>query len=250
MKKKETNREGEGFVIVATKNDPFFFAAMRLAESILDFWPEARITLYTEEKWINGPESLLEPDWYQMFENVITWEVPNHIRAKLWALEHTPYKTTCYLDCDMYCEHEDIKDIFKTLGDKDLVFTKIRPYNAKVTKLSNTEEMTAHCGWFVYNDKPQTLALMSAWYGEYLKQNENEKGVYTHPIGDYPDDVRKWDTFTMWKLLTYSEHGVDWGFVEEPDARWNFVNGYHWDELGGLDPVLYHYTIKNHEQTK
>lgn len=237
-----SKREGDGFVIVATKMPGYFRAAIKLAESIIDFWPEAKITFYTEEKWVDTahPECELKPGQYQLFDNVITWEVPSHIRAKLWALEHTPYERTCYLDCDMECWHEDIQDVFDLLGDKDLVFTKIRPYNAKLTKLSNTEEMTMHCGWFVYNDKPDTLALMSAWYGEYLHQQTKE-----YDIAHYPIDAIKWDTFTMWRLLTYSDHKVNWGFIDEPDARWNFVNGYKDEELQGTDIVLYHYTIPN-----
>ena len=59
----------------------------------------------------------------------------------------------------------------------------------------------------------------------------------------YPEDARKWDTFTMWRLLTYGEKGVKWGYIKEPDARWNFVNGYRFEELQGTDVVLYHHTI-------
>jgi len=43
--------------------------------------------------------------------------------------------------------------------------------------------------------------------------------------------------------LTYGEKGVKWGYIKEPDARWNFVNGYHYAELQGTDVVLYHHTI-------
>jgi hypothetical protein len=239
-KSKEVVREGKGFLIVATKRVGYYKAAVKLAESILDFWPDARITLFTEERWIDqkSDECSLGTGDYQLFENVITWEVPSHLRAKLWALQHTPYKTTCYLDCDMYCEHEDIENIFDLLEDKDLVFTKIRPYNAKLTKLSNTEEMTAHCGWFIYNDKPETIKLMSSWWGEYNRQQEPD-----YELEHYPRDATKWDTFTMWRLLEYSDHGVNWGFVKDPDARWNFVNGYKDEELQGSERVLYHYTI-------
>jgi hypothetical protein len=239
-KSKEVVREGKGFLIVATKRVGYYKAAVKLAESILDFWPDARITLFTEERWIDqkSDECALGTGDYQLFENVITWEVPAHIRAKLWALQHTPYETTCYLDCDMYCEHEDIENIFDLLEDKDLVFTKIRPYNAKLTKLSNTEEMTAHCGWFIYNSKPETIKLMSSWWGEYCHQQEPD-----YELEHYPKDAIKWDTFTMWRLLEYSDHGVNWGFVKDPDARWNFVNGYKEEELQGAERVLYHYTI-------
>ena len=114
-----------------------------------------------------------------------------------------------------------------------------RPYNAKVTKLTNTEEMTAHCGMFIYRNNPQTLALMDSWYGEFLYQQDPK-----NDIGNYPEDCRKWDTFTMWKLLNNSEHGVKW--AEDLHCKWNFVNGYTEDELGDEERVMYHYTIPQH----
>ena len=224
-----------GFVIVASMFEAFYKAAIELAESIKLFYPEAHITVYTShEEWIK-PTDWNHADW------IVHWEVPNEIRAKLWALSQTPYKgKTVYFDADMVCESEEIENIFDQLPDDlDLIFTKIRPYNAKVTKLTNTEEMTAHCGMFIYRNNPQTLALMDSWYGEFLHQQNPE-----NDIGNYPEDCRKWDTFTMWKLLNNSEHGVKW--AEDLHCKWNFVNGYTEDELGDEERVMYHYTIPQH----
>lgn len=241
---KEPNFPDNGFLIVASKSKRFYKAAIELAESIKLFNEDAHITIFvSHEEWIK-PTDWNHADW------IVHWEVPNHIRAKLWALGQTPYKgITCYLDADMQCQHEDVEYMFDQLPDElDLLFTKIRPYNAKITKLTNTEEMTAHCGMFLYRNNPQTIALMDSWYGEYLKQNEKTKEGYVNEIGEYPDDVRKWDTFTMWKLLTYSDHGVKWG--EDLHVRWNFVNGYTYDELEDEDIVFWHYTIPEHEVHK
>ena len=224
-----------GFVIVASMFEAFYTAAIELAESIKLFYPEAHITVYTShEEWIK-PTDWNHADW------IVHWEVPKHIRAKLWALGQTPYTgKTVYFDADMVCESEDIKNVFDELPDDlDLIFTKIRPYNAKVTKLTNTEEMTAHCGMFIYRNNPQTIKLMDSWYGEYLRQTD-----YKNDIGNYPDDVRKWDTFTMWKLLTYSDHGVKW--TNDLHVRWNFHNGTIDEELDGQERVMYHYTIPEH----
>ena len=224
-----------GFVIVASMFEAFYKAAIELAESIKLFYPEAHITVYTShEEWIK-PTDWNHADW------IVHWEVPNEIRAKLWALSQTPYKgKTVYFDADMVCESEEIENIFDQLPDDlDLIFTKIRPYNAKVTKLTNTEEMTAHCGMFIYRNNPQTLALMDSWYGEFLYQQDPD-----NDIGNYPEDCRKWDTFTMWKLLNNSEHGVKW--AEDLHCKWNFVNGYTEDELGDEERVMYHYTIPQH----
>ena len=222
----------KGFVIVASVNKSFYYAAKKLAESVRDFYPEANITFFTHEEWV-------EPEDRDLFDSIVTEGIPRHIRAKLWALNRTPYYITCYLDCDMMCQHEDIKDVFDLLPDDlDIVFTKNRPYNAKLTKLSATEEMTCHCGFFVYRKNSKTMDLMGAWYTEYLKQWEPD-----YDIAHYPKDAIKWDTFTMWKLLTYGGHDIKWSHVKEPDARWNFVNGYKQSELQGQETVLYHYTI-------
>ena len=238
---KETNFPDNGFVIVASKHQRFYKAAVECAESVKLFWPEAHITIFVDhEEWI-------KPTDYNHADHIVHWEVPNHIRAKLWSLGQTPYKgITCYLDADMVCQHEDVENIFEKLPeDLDLLFTKIRSYNAKVTKLSNTEEMTMHCGMFLYRNKPKVIELMNSWYGEYLKQNERKGDSWVNDIGNYPDDVRKWDTFTMWKLLTYSDHGVEWD--ENLHIRWNFINGHNYDELEDEEIVFWHYTIPSHE---
>ena len=125
-----------GFVIVASMFEAFYKAAIELAESIKLFYPEAHITVFTShEEWIK-PTDWNHADW------IVHWEVPNEIRAKLWALSQTPYKgKTVYFDADMVCESEEIENIFDQLPDDlDLIFTKIRPYNAKVTKLTTQKK--------------------------------------------------------------------------------------------------------------
>ena len=239
---KKTNPDN-GFLIVGSKHERFYRAAIECAESVKLFWPEAHITVYTShEEWI-------KPGAWNVVDNLIFWEVPDHHRAKLWALPQTPYKgITCYLDADMQCQHEDVENIFEQLPeDLDLIFTPTRAYNAKLVKLSNTEEMTMHCGMFLYRNKPNVIKLMESWWGEFLKQQEkSEDGFsYTYDIGNYPREARQWDTFTMWKLLTYSDHKVKWD--NNLKMRWNFINGHNPDELEGEDIVFWHYTIPSHE---
>ena len=97
-----------GFVIVASMFEAFYKAAIELAESIKLFYPEAHITVFTShEEWIK-PTDWNHADW------IVHWEVPNEIRAKLWALSQTPYKgKTVYFDADMVCESEEIENIFE-----------------------------------------------------------------------------------------------------------------------------------------
>jgi hypothetical protein len=224
--------ENNGFVYVASLRRGYYRAAKNSALSLLDFWPDAKITLFTHAEWV-------EEDDYQIFENIITDGVPYHKRAKLWALDKTPYDLTVYMDCDTEVQHEDIQKIFEQIPDDvDILFTANRPYNAALTRLSASEEMTEHCGLFVYRNNPQTLELMRAWWGEYCKQNEPG-----YDRKHYPKEAMQWDTFTMWRLLKYGNMGVRTGRFPDPDARWNFVIGYKQEELQGQEIVIYHYTI-------
>ena len=222
--------QNNGYVYVASVNKAFFEAAKTSAQSLLDFYPEAKITLFTHDDWVDD-------DARDIFENIITDDVPIHIRAKLWALSKSPYDVTLYLDCDTMIEHEDISTVFDLLGDNDILFTRNRPYNAKITKLSETEEMIYHCGLFLYKTST-TKHLMDSWYDWYLEQQS--------PSWDptpYPEEVRKWDTFTMWNLLNNGNFDLKVGEFPQPDARWNFVCGYKSDELQDTETVVFHYTI-------
>ena len=219
-----------GYVYVATVNKAYYNAALRSATSLLDFYPEAKITLFTHDDWVDDEAQ-------DIFENIITENVPNHIRAKLWALSKSPYDVTLYLDSDTVIQHEDISKVFDFLGDNDILFTRNRPYNAKITKLSETEEMIYHCGLFLYNTAT-TKQLMDSWYEWYLEQRT--------PSWDptpYPEEVRPWDTFTMWNLLENGNFDIKVGEFPQPDARWNYVTGYKEAELQGTEKGVLHYTI-------
>lgn len=222
--------KNNGYLYVASVNKAYYYAALNSAASLLDFYPEAKITLITHKDWVCDEAR-------SIFEHIITEAVPNHIRAKLWGLSRSPYDVTLYIDCDTLVEHEDISEVFDFLGDNDILFTRNRPYNAKITKLSETEEMIYHCGLFLYRTST-TKQLMESWYDWYLEQRT--------PSWDptpYPEEVRPWDTFTMWNLLTNGNFDVKVGEFPSPDARWNFVQGYKSEELDGTEPVIIHYTL-------
>ena len=145
-----------------------------------------------------------------------------------------------YVDCDTFIQHEDISTVFDYLGDNDIIFTRNRPYNAKITKLNDTEEMIYHCGIFVYKKTKNTLSLMLDWYERYLEQVA--PGFDPSP---YSERVRPWDTFTMWYLLNKTEYKdtIKVGDFPSPDARWNFCMGQKPEELMGEDVIISHYTI-------
>jgi len=119
-----------GFLYVATRRKGYYRAARNSAISLKDYYPDAHITFFTHEEWV-------QPDDYEIFDTVVTENVPRDKRAKLWALDQTPYDLTTYMDCDMEVEHEDIQKIFDQIPDDiDVIFTANRPYNAALTKLS------------------------------------------------------------------------------------------------------------------
>ena len=220
-----------GYLYVASRDERYLKAAVQSAESLLDFHPKAKITLFTEERWDGTYDK-------SMFDNVFYCD--DHVRAKLWALSRTPYDKTMYIDCDTYIQHEDIKKVFTFLKDNDIIFTRNRPYNAKITKLSDTEEMIYHCGIFVYRKTLHTQELFLDWFEGYKKQVSPG-----FDISPYPERARPWDTFTMWYLLNKTRHQqtIKVGEFPSPDARWNFCMGQKPEELMGEEIVITHYTI-------
>ena len=108
--------KSKGYVIVASNKINFYRYAINLAESILDYYEDAKITLFCEE-W------MFEEQHRDLFDQVI-W-CGNHYREKLWGMAKTPYDITMYLDADMECEHEDIAKVFDQLGDNEILLTAL-----------------------------------------------------------------------------------------------------------------------------
>lgn len=221
-----------GYLYVATVKYEYYLAAKESALSLLDFHPEAKICLFTLPEWI-------EEDDHEIFDRIIT-DIPNHVRTKLWALSRTPYDLTLYVDCDTWIQSEEIQTIFDYIEDNDIIFTRNRPYNSKITKLNDEEEMIYHCGIFLYKKNMNTIELMDDWYEYYCKQITRG-----YDIRPYPEKARPWDTFTMWYLLNKTKHKdiIKVGDFPSPDARWNFCMGQRPEELEGQDVIISHYSL-------
>jgi len=222
-----------GYLYVASHKKAYYKAAKVSAESLLDFHPGAKITLVTHADWVEHEDT-------GIFDTIITDDVPDDNRAKLWALSRTPYDVTMYIDADTYIQSEDIADVFDFIGDNDIIFTRNRPYNSKITTLSETEEMIYHCGIFVYRKNKVMKSLTDDWYSYYLEQVKPEYDVSPYPIA-----VKPWDTFTMWYLLNNTAHKdtVKVGEFPAPDARWNFCLGQNPVELDNQEIVITHYRL-------
>jgi hypothetical protein len=219
-----------GFLYVATCKKEYLTSACLSAESLRDHWPDANITLVTES-------NLYDPSLYDIFDLVVS-DAPNNRRAKLWALPRTQYKLTVYLDADVIVKHDDIRTIFDQMTDADIMMTKIRPYNGKISKFKGGE-LTDHCGMFMYRNTPKTLNFMEQWWELWLQQ---ESGEWKWDTDLYPEYLRNWDQWAYWWLQNKTEHAITREYFPD-DARWNFVNGYRKSETD-KPIVIYHHTLK------
>lgn len=230
----KTEQQNNGFVIIATIHKQYLTSAVLLAESIRDYLPQANITLYTTPDLIRDTN-------VDVFSSVVTEGVPDDRRAKLWALSRTPYDITAYLDADTVVVHEQIQTIFDQLGDRDLLFTKIRPYNSNPKGFLEDPRYQHHGGVFVYRKTTNTIKFMEEWWRRW---NETRATIeFRKHYPNIPDKMKEWDQFYLFYIIHETSHGLNIGFFED-DARWNFVRGYVRSELNGKPPIIEHYTIK------
>jgi len=227
--------KSNGFLIAASISKVYYNSAINLAESILDFYPDAKITLCTQ------PE-LFDERHRDIFD-VVDLTAPDHPRAKLYALPRTTYDITAYIDADCEVQHEDITKIFQQLGDSDIMLTKIREYAAADVKISDTEELIWHCGVFLYNNKKKTLQMMQDWWTEYGYQTTADPW----PWPQHRKAMRPWDQYTFYRLYTSKKYkSIKIDVFPGQDARWNFISIY--DKSEALEgPIIYHYTLKKSE---
>lgn len=224
------NQKNNGFIYVASCNEKYLQSAEFSAQTLRDYWPEANITLFTEN-------SLYRSSLEDTFDNVILG-IPNNTRAKLWALSHTPYKNTVYLDADVEIVHEDIRTIFDQFTPgTDMMMTRIRSYNSRITEFP-AGELTHHCGMFMYRTNKKTINFMKQWWNLWQEQ---ENGTWKWDTKKYVEELRPWDQWTFWWLQNKTEHTITTDFFED-DARWNFIRGYMPTETK-KPIVIFHHSV-------
>jgi hypothetical protein len=240
----------KGYVIVASRTKFFYVSAINLIESILDFHPEAKITLFTEERFID--------DRAKVCDNVI--HCNDHKRAKLWGMARSPYDLTFYIDADTECEHEDIANVFDLLGDDDIQFTGLPPerhycyaevFFPGATKPDGSKGGFELCGGVCLYDmrKPLVREFMHDWYDLTDKQYNHgwwpKKADGTEDLENYPQSFKRWDQFSLWWLTNKEPKYKDLKVgIMKDDARWNFYSKYkykHNDE----PVVIRHYSSTN-----
>lgn len=230
--------KNNGFILVASRFYAYYKSAVYCAESLRDVYPEANITLFTHADWVDESADV--------FDNVVT-DIPIHNRAKLWALSKSPYDVTMYIDADCEILHEDIKEVFTTVADCDIICTKVRPYMAAVHKFPGGE-LTQHMGVFAYKKSDALYEMFDQWFEMYHTQRWTKDWDLDETL--YPRNMLfQWDMFTWWRLINLEGWGdkIKVDFWED-DARWNFHN-FRLNENKD-DVIVYHHTLSDLKHAK
>lgn len=260
----------KGFVIVATKRTQFLMGAQNLAESILDHYEDARITLFTEQQFLDDPDT---QKYLTSYENVLPTP-GNSNREKMWGMANSPYDLTFYIDADCEIVSEDIKDVFKHLGNGkyDMAYVNLTKEGARHFAewdwgpniyddgCNGIPDHLTHCGGVALYDmrNPLIKEFMLDWYELYLKQRV---GDWNPPEFDgiKKGNFRQWDQLTLWWLIYHCPKYklLNWKFFDD-NYRWNYftsfgfnIDGTHnchvvdpkrnyWETKP--DPVVVHYS--------
>lgn len=236
------SQPSQGFVIVASNKKAFYVSAINLAESILDYMPDAKITLFTEKRFMDGQ--------LDIFDQV--HECTNFFRDKMYGIMNTPYDHTFYLDADCVIEHEDITTVFDQLKDNDMVFVRLTDdpvamgsFVEKDWDGENAGTLELCGGVCLYNNtNPLVRDFMKDWYELFIKQNKGE----WKPKG-YPESLLRWDQFTLWWLTNKVEKYKDLKIGKfEDNYRWNWFTSFGFDSktkkhrLVNDPPIVIHHS--------
>lgn len=252
----------KGFLYVASLSKAYYQAMVYSIESLKDELPDAQVAVYTHTDWVQDKDR-------HLFDHLFT-PCPVHCRAKLWALDKSPFDLTMYIDADSYVESPEIiepLDMLEENPDVDVYMSENRPYNSKVVYFTEDDmegpgiparemehyieadmelvrqgkghKFRWHCGMFAWRKNERTQKLWAEWLRCYRKHHETQNGYKP-----YPKSLTYWDTFAFWRALHENQDlGVNIKRLPN-DAKYNFVTGYKTTELRpGTVKALNHYTI-------
>lgn len=245
----------EGFLLVASMHPHYKNSAIQCIESLEDFYDDPKVMVACHPEWVEDFERL------DSVIKIVSEDFPISVRSKLWALQHTPFEKTCYLDADMEVVDEEIERVFDLLDDDhDCAFTVIDPKTGSSTAIYREDgeneirdnfvekHLRYHGGFFLWwnNDKhPNAQKAMNLWWPEYLNINANPNFWQEHPEIYFKN--RAWDQFTWWWIHQKLVPDLKIQEVENNNKfemlRWNW-NHYMTDSShGGLDPIIKHHPI-------
>lgn len=228
--KNHPNESYNGYLVVASKKYEYYQLAINALESIKDYYPESNLCLVTEERFCDGREEIADH---------LVFITESHYRSKLWGMAQTPFDITLYVDADMECHNEGVKDVFNLLGDNDLMFKDLPEKAWRIFKdVKFPGGMFTLCGAIcLYRNTPLVMEFMNDWYEYYKLQSTNkwwptkEDGI-TFDVENYPHHLRVWDQFTLFWLTERVEKysGLKVGVFEDPNERLNY-----WSSLRSLN---------------
>jgi len=225
-----------GFLYVASQSSAFYKAAVNSAISLLDYYPEAKITLYTHKAFVKNSDR-------KFFDRIETG-IPIHKRAKMYTMARTPYDKTFYLDADTEIRSENIKKVFDILGNNDIMFTRIIPKVSKDRMIDKNNDLEYHGGVVLYNSKKLTMQLMQDWYDTYLIQDRCQWNQ--SQFAKYNPRMKPWDQFTIWYLLNVDPKykKIKHDFFPDGGHAYNYISLFeHYPEFADVEQIVYHYTI-------
>ena len=220
----QVSEKSRGYVLVASNKINFYKYAINLAESIIDYYEDAKITLFCEP-W------MLEEQDKDLFDEI--HDCSSHYRAKLEGMWKSPYDLTMYLDVDMECEHEDIKICFDELEerDEDMLFSALtddRSYVYAEREFDTPEgrKKFTLCGGICLYDN--TVPLIQEFMKDWDQLTKDQMDGRWWPEG-YNKSLKSWDQFSLWWLTEKEEKYKDlkYGIIED-DLRWNYYNALNW----------------------
>ena len=183
----------KGFIYVATKDRLYYELALLSCQSLKDYYPEASVTLYTHENFID--------DRCNIFDNVYV-NVPIHKRAKMWCMARTPYEKTIYIDCDSVIRHRDIRIMHDFLDDCDLFCGSNLQFTVSNFKWAFidknwTYNIEYHGSMWGYHKNSSCIDFMQTWFDEYIRQI-NSPWTYDK----YNQEWQQFDMFTLWRMTS------------------------------------------------
>jgi hypothetical protein len=231
--------QNNGYLVVASKEYRYFAWAINLLEGIKDYYPEAKVCLVTEEKFLDGREDIAD--------HIILCD--DHYRAKLWGMAQSPFDKTFYLDADMTIIGEGIETVFDELGDNDMMFPPLpeRFYHIFQRATFPGGKFSLCGGCCVYNSaNPKVMEFMNDWYEYYVKQYSkewwplDEEGNFD--TYNYPHDLSQWDQFTLFWLTEKEPKYADLKVEVFPNdgLKWNFWSLLAKEMEIPEDVVVYH----------
>lgn len=249
MSRKNLKNPSRGFVVAATRKPKFILSAINLRESLFDFYPDAKISLYTEQKFIDKFGDDLND-----FDNVIP--VGDTDREKMIGMYLSPYDQTMYLDADCEINHTDIAAVWDHLDDgSDMVWVELTDEAAQGFAMhrwgkGDLDKLT-HCGGVcLYNSSnPLVKEFMRDWYDIYLMMMDGKWGPKELP--EVPRKFLQWDQTVLYYLIHKCPkyQSLKWKFFPD-NYRWNYYSGFGniMEQIPGKfkyidgDPVILHYS--------